>query len=131
MLENVLLTAMSVILPEKLVYEKYKGTKTNEIGMDVPQYDIPVITKGSIQFHISEKMYQAYGLDLNKDYALVDVPADIVGAEGKNSPDRLTFHGKKWIVVKCNNWYIYNGWVKLIVVAQKDYEGDTINDSQI
>ena len=131
MLNNVLLTAMTVIPPEPLSYEKYLGTTVNEIGMDVPAYAEPVQTKGSIQSHVSERLYQAYGLDLNKDYALVDVPADIVGADDKKSPDRLTFHGKKWIVVKSNNWYIYNGWVKLLVVAQKDYEGDTIkNDSQ-
>ena len=130
MLDNVLLTAMRVIPPETLTYEKYLGTTVNAIGMDVPTYASPVTVKASIQGHVSERIYQAYNLDLNKDYALVDVPADIVGAEENHSPDRLTFHGKKWIVVKNNNWYVYNGWVKLIVVAQKDYEGDTINDSQ-
>lgn len=125
MLENVLLTAMRVIPPETLTYEKYTGTTVNEIGLDVPTYAPPITTKGSIQHHISERMYEAYGLDLNKDYALVDVPANIVGAEENKSPDRLTFHGKKWIVVKNNNWYVYNGWVKLVVIAQKDYEGGT------
>ena len=125
MLENVLLTAMRVIPPETLTYEKYTGTTVNEIGLDVPTYDQPITTKGSIQHHISERMYEAYGLDLNKDYALVNVPANIVGSEENKSPDRLTFHGKKWIVVKNNNWYVYNGWVKLVVIAQKDYEVET------
>ena len=126
MLDNVLLTAMRVIPPEPITYEKYIGTSVNSVGMDVPYYSQPIHTKASIQYHISEKMYQAYGLSLNKDYALVDIPANIIGSEGSKTPDRLTFHGKKWIVVKNNNWFIYNGWVKLIVVAQKDYQTTVI-----
>ena len=130
MLDNVLLTAMSVIPPETITYEKYLGTTVNSIGIDIPTYSNPITTKASIQYHISERMYQAYGLSLNKDYALVDVPANLVGIENSKTPDRLTFHGKKWIIVKNNNWYIYNGWVKLIVVAQKDYETNTIPEVQ-
>lgn len=124
MLENVLLSALQVIPPEPLTYEKYIGTSVNEIGMNVPQYAPPVEVKGSIQYHISEKMYQAYGLDLNKDYALVDIPAEVVGVETNKTPDRLTFHGKQWIVVKTSNWFKYNGWVKLLCVSQKTYTGE-------
>ena len=128
MLENVLLSALRIIPPETLYYEKYQGTSVNEIGLNIPTYSAPLEIKGSIQYHISEKMYQAYGLDLNKNYALVDIPANVLGIQsGNKTPDRLTFHGKNWIVVKCNNWFIYNGWVKLVVVEQKDYSGE-VND---
>lgn len=118
---NVLTTAMTVIPPEELQYERWQGNTINSIGLDVASYAEPVTIKGSIQHHVSEKMYQAYGLSLNKHYALVDVPAELYGSQENLTPDRLTFHNNTWIVLKNNNWYIYNGWVKLIVVAEKDY----------
>jgi hypothetical protein len=118
---NVLTTAMTVIPPEELQYERWQGNTINSIGLDVASYAEPVMIKGSIQHHVSEKMYQAYGLSLNKHYALVDVPAELYGSQENLTPDRLTFHNNTWIVLKNNNWYIYNGWVKLIVVAEKDY----------
>lgn len=122
-LDNVLLTAMMVIPPEPIKYEKWVSNTTNSIGYDVSTYATAVDTIASIQGHISEKMYQAYGLDLNRNYCLVDIPAELVGVAEKTTPDRLTFHGRKWIVVKCNNWHTYNGWCKLIVVEEKDYNG--------
>jgi hypothetical protein len=118
---NVLTTAMTVIPPEELQYERWQGNTINSIGLDVASYAEAVMIKGSIQHHVSEKMYQAYGLSLNKHYALVDVPAELYGSQENLTPDRLTFHNNTWIVLKNNNWYIYNGWVKLIVVAEKDY----------
>lgn len=118
---NVLTTAMTVIPPEELQYERWQGNTINSIGLDVASYAEPITIKGSIQHHVSEKMYQAYGLSLNKHYALVDVPAELYGSQENLTPDRLTFHNNTWIVLKNNNWYIYNGWVKLIVVAEKDY----------
>lgn len=124
MLENILLTAFNVIPPESLSYEKFIGNTTNELGYDVPEYADPVITQGSIQQHISPNMYQAYGLSLNKDYALVNLPESVLGTEQQKTPDRLTFHGKKWIIIDNHNWYIYNGWCKVLVVAEKDYKGE-------
>lgn len=118
---NVLTTAMTVIPPEDLQYERWQRNTINSIGLDVASYAEPVTIKGSVQHHVSEKMYQAYGLSLNKHYALVDVPAELYGSQENLTPDRLTFHNNTWIVLKNNNWYIYNGWVKLIVVAEKDY----------
>ena len=112
---------MSVIPPEPIKYEKYQGIITNQIGYDVAAYAEPIDTKASIQSHISEKMYQAYGLDMNKNYRLVNIPAEIIGTAEQNSPDRLSFHGRRWIVIKSNNWHEYNGWCKVIVVEEKDY----------
>lgn len=129
MFNNLLLTALTVIPPETLSYEKWQGNTTNEIGFDVPSYSDPVLVKGSIQYHIAEKMYQAFGLSLNKHYALVNLPASVVGLEESLTPDRLTFHGKKWIIIKNNNWHTYNGWCKVIVVEEKDYNGGE-DDSQ-
>lgn len=120
-LDNILLTAMTVIPPEPIEYEKYKGNITNQIGYDVSYYAPAVKTQASIQSHISEKMYQAYGLDLNKNYRLVNIPAEIIGTAEQITPDRLTFHGRRWIVIKSNNWHEYNGWCKIIVVEEKDY----------
>ena len=119
--DNLLLTALTVIPPEEITFEKYQGVITNQIGYDISSYAAPVKTKGSIQSHISERMYQAFGLDMNKNYRLVNIPAQIIGTAEQNSPDRLSFHGRKWIVVKSNNWHIYNGWCKVIVVEDKDY----------
>lgn len=127
---NLLVTAMSVIPHEILMYEKWLGNTINEIGLDIPQYAQPVEVEASIQYHIAEKTYTAYGLDLNKNYALINLPAEVVGRSEQQTPDRLTFHGKTWIVVKCNNWYMYDGWVKLIVVWEKQYEQGGINDNQ-
>jgi len=119
--DNLLLTALTVIPPEKILFEKWTANTTNSIGYDVSTYTDPVETIASIQAHISEKMYQAFGLDMNKNYRLVNIPAHIIGTAEQVTPDRLTFHGKKWIVIKSNNWKIYNGWCKVIVVEDKDY----------
>lgn len=118
---NLLTTALMVIPPEVLQYERFSGIKTNEIGLDELTFDEPVEIKGSIQHHIAEKVYEAFGLSLNKDYCLVDVPTLLYGSETQITPDRLTFHGKTWIVLKAVNWFIYNGWVRVIVIAEKDY----------
>ena len=119
---NLLTTALTVIPPESLQYERFKSFSTNEIGLDVLTFEDPVEIKGSIQHHVSEKLYDAYGLSLNKDYCLVDVPAQLYGSEKQITPDKLTFHGETWIVMKATDWFIYNGWVRVIVVAEKDYE---------
>lgn len=127
---NLLISAMSLIPPETLTYEKWIGNTINEIGLDIPTYADPVEVQGSIQYHIAERTYTAYGLDLNKNYALVNLPAEVVGGAENPTPDRLTFHGKNWIVVKCNNWYMYDGWVKLIVVWEKQYKYEELaNDN--
>ena len=54
-------------------------------------------------------------------FSIMNIPAHIIGTAEQVTPDRLTFHGKKWIVIKSNNWKIYNGWCKVIVVEDKDY----------
>lgn len=123
MIDNVLNVALTVIPPQTLYYEKWLGNDINELGYSVPTYSDPVEIKGSVQNHITERVRQAYNLDMDRNYCLVNIPAEVVGIETQTTPDRLTIKGKKWIVVKCNNWYSYNGWVKLIVVLEKDYKG--------
>lgn len=121
--DNLLLTALAVIPPEPIKYEKWVSNTVNSIGYDVSTYAEAVDTIASIQTHISEKMYQAFGLDFNRNYCLVNIPAEVVGVSEQMTPDRLTFHGRKWIVVKGNNWHAYNGWCKVIVIEEKDYNG--------
>lgn len=119
---NVLTTAMTVIPPEPLQYERFVGKVTNEIGIDVVTFAAPVKIEGSIQHHVAERLYDAYGLSLNKNYCLVDLPAQLYGSEAQITPDRLSFHNNTWIVMKATDWFKYNGWVRVLVVAEKDYD---------
>ena len=45
---NVLTTAMTVIPPEPLQYERFVGKVTNEIGIDVVTFAAPVKIEGTM-----------------------------------------------------------------------------------
>lgn len=122
-LPNLLNMAMTLIPPVNITYEKWQSNTTNSVGYEVASYGEPMQVKASVQSNIPAEMYQTFQLDLNKNYRLIDVPAFVVGTAEQMTPDRITYQGKKWIVVKCNNWHSYNGWVKLLVVEEKDYDG--------
>lgn len=121
MIQNLLKTALQVIRPETIQYKKYIGTTVNEIGIDVPSYADAIEIKGSIQAHVSQQTIKAFGLDPTKNYKLVNVPAHLISTAESESPDILLFYNKAWTIIKSNDWHTYDGWCKLLVVENKDY----------
>lgn len=119
---NLLRLALGVIPPVKISYSKFMGNVVSEVGVKIPTYSQPLEINGSVQ-RVKTDVYEALGLKMEKNYKAVFVPADIVGINYQQSPDKFSFYGKDWIVCgDLANWYQYDGWNVLLVVAERDYQ---------
>ena len=116
--ENLLEIALGVIPGETFQYEKFTGTVENDIGLNVPQFAAPVTVTGSIQ-GVELDIYPQLGLDFQKNYRLVYASVNMKGVEEQEVPDRLTFYGLTWSVVKTVPWMNYNGWNGVLLVEDK------------
>lgn len=122
--DNILAMAQTILPTENIIYKKWLRNETNALGYVVPVYADPVETEANIGAQITPEMYQNYKLDLNKDYRLINVSKEIVGNAEQMTPDIVEFYGEKWHVIRCHNWTQYSGFVKILVVKDKDYDGD-------
>ena len=118
---NLLGLALGQLPVVSIAYEKFTGNTANSYR-DVPAYAAAITIDNAHAQPLSNKMYKELGLDFQKTYYNVYIPADVVALDKQNSPDRLTFYGKTWYVVTSQEWFNMNGWNKLTVIAEKDYE---------
>ena len=117
---NLLNTALSVIPPVSFSYSRWIGKTTSEIGLEVPQYADPVEVEGHCQ-PTTNSMYASLGLDLEKNYKSFWIPSNVVSIDEQTNPDKITFGGSNWIVIKTVDWFSYDGWTEVIAVKEKDY----------
>lgn len=120
-MDNILEMAFSLIPPEPIQYQKWLGKSVNSIGRTVATYGDIITTRASIQ-PVGASLMQQLGLSLSKNYYRINISADIVGVENQKVPDRMIFKGKNWLIDNQSDWYVFNGWVKLIVVEEKNYD---------
>lgn len=117
---NLLNTALSIIPPVSFSYMKWLGKETNELGIEVPRYGEPIEVEGHCQ-PTTNSMYASLGLDLEKNYNSFWIPSNVVSLDEQTNPDKITFGGSNWIVIKTVDWFSYDGWTEVIAVKEKDY----------
>ena len=112
---NLLLRAARLIGMTKVQYLKDMGRTTNEIGLDVTNYATPVDIMGSLQA-VPRSVYQAYGLDFQKNYLMFYTTADVIDLARDVSGDMLQYGGKKYQLVSETDWMQIDGWTGVLCV---------------
>jgi len=116
---NLLNRAMAIIPPTPVVYKKFLGNVVSSNGISKPTYSEPITIENASVQPVKKLAYQELGLDLQKEYRTVFVPANIVSLEGQLSSDIFIFEGRTWKAFGNTSWYSYDGWNELIVVGEK------------
>ena len=101
--------ALSVVGKQSFTYLKYLSRTLNDIGLDVPVYDIPRQLSGQIQA-APKQLFQQYGLDFQKNLLLFYVSKDILDVTRDISGDQIKFAGKTFQVLSDTPWFDINGW---------------------
>jgi hypothetical protein len=123
---NVLKAALRSIKPQSVGYVQYIGRSTNALGYDVAVYSPVVSIRGSFQA-MPRRMFQSYGLDLNKEYANFFTPHPVRDVDRDSSGDMLHYAGYVWQILSVTDWSV-DGWkealcVKISAIVPPD-EGD-------
>lgn len=113
--QNLLNMALTVISRQSLTYYKFAARTLNIIGQDITIYDTPITLVGSWQ-PVPRKLYQQYGLDLQKDYFTFYTSNNVLDLERDISGDQVAFNGKRYQCESDNDWYQMDGWKGILCV---------------
>ena len=106
---NLLLQALTVIVPQTIAYYKALPRTTNAVGQYVTTYDSPVNVRGSFQA-VPRNMYQAYGLDFQKNYYTFYTLNDIIDLQRDVSNDQIVFNNQRFQCESNNDWFAVDHW---------------------
>lgn len=112
---NLLNMAMSVVGNQQFNYIKFLSRSENDIGQDVPLYDIPVLTVGQVQA-VPRELFDKYGLEMQKNYLMFYVSQEILDVTRDVSGDRIEFANQTYNCLSQTNWVPINGWTGVICV---------------
>jgi hypothetical protein len=112
---NLLNMALTVIAPQAVEYYANTGRTTNAIGIDVAAYAAPVPMRGSLQ-PVPRTLYQANGLDYEKNYYTFYTPNNVLDVRRDVSGDQITYNGMRLQVLASNDWFPQDGWVGVLCV---------------
>lgn len=118
MFENLLNQALTIIPKQKFTFCKYKSNTINDIGIKVDVYETGIDFEGSVQA-IDSKMYQELGLDFSKKYIQIYSSLNIQNVtQNQETPDRIVWNNKNYLVTNCSDWYVQDGWTNIIAVEE-------------
>lgn len=113
---NLLNQAMCVISKQKVLYFRATGRETKRTGLEVTAFAEGVI-KGDGSFQpVDTAKYAFMGLDLAKSYSYWWVPYDVKDLQRDISADQVEFGGRRWQIESGRNWYLQDGWKKILCV---------------
>jgi hypothetical protein len=112
---NLLNQAFTVIAQQTVNYYSNTGRTTNAIGFDISSYAAAALLKGSFQ-PVPRKLYQVYGLDLQKSYFTFYCSANVLDIARGVSGDQINFNGVRYQVESANDWFALDGWVGVLCV---------------
>lgn len=122
MFNNLLNKAFRVIPQQKFTYFKFNSDTVNDIGIKVNVYDNGVEYNGSVQA-VDSKMYQALGLDFSKKYIQIFSSLNIQNVNSnQETPDKVVWNGKEYLVVNCSDWYGQDGWTNILAIEKVEEE---------
>ncbi|MHC5539495.1 phage collar protein [Singulisphaera rosea] len=108
--------ATRLIATQAFDYYAFDCRTPNAIGLDVAVYKTPVTLRGSIQ-PVPRSLYQAYGLDFQKNYINVYVSQAITDISRDVSGDQIVFEGNPYQCVSKTPWVGIDGWDAVLCVA--------------
>jgi hypothetical protein len=119
---NLLTTALRLIPPVQIEYQVYNGSQLNSFGIEVNSYSDSVIVKKAHIQPLKAEMYADYGLQPSQNVKVCYIPANVIGTLNKSSNDIIIYNNKRFNIVNTHEWFTYNGWNKLIIIEEKNYE---------
>jgi hypothetical protein len=112
---NLLRQAFRVIAKQQFTYEKFLSRSKGANGLLVPTYAPAVAKMGSVQ-PVPRTMYEAMGLDFQKNYFTVYVTMDMQDLARDVSGDRITWDCTTLQVESKTDWFKVDGWIGLLAV---------------
>lgn len=112
---NLLNQAFGLIRKQTVGYLRFAGETVNELGYQIPTYDPRVEIQGSFQ-PIPRRLYQVYGLEMQKRYANFYAPNNILDITRGGSGDIIEYDGRRWQCQSDTDWFKQDGWVGVQVV---------------
>lgn len=111
--------AMQLVGKQEFGYIKYLSRSTQstgiDIGLDVAQYAQEVPTCGQVQA-LPRQLFEAYGLDLQKNYIVFYVSQEIIDVTRDVSGDKIKFAGNMYNCLSQTNWLNINGWTGVVAI---------------
>ncbi len=113
--QNLLNMALTVIAKQPIQYYQFAGRTLNSIGQDVTTYLDPFTIYGSFQ-PVPRNLYEAYGLDLQKEYYNLYVSQDVLDVLRDVSGDQIIFNNSRFQCESNNDWFALDGWKGILCV---------------
>lgn len=123
--QNLLNMALTVIARQGVTYYLSEGRTVNAIGQDITIYGPPRAVVGSFQ-PVPRKLYQIYGLDLQKDYFTLYSSNNILDVDRDISGDQIAFNGQRFQCESDNDWFAMDGWKGVLCVHIGPDVADTV-----
>lgn len=112
---NVLNMAFSIIARETVSYYAFVERGLNNVGQDVTTYAAPIDMTGSWQA-VPRRLYQVYGLDLQKEYFMFYTSNNVLDIARDISGDQIVFQGRRFQCESDNDWFAMDGWKGVLCV---------------
>lgn len=112
---NVLNMAFSIIAKQSVIYYRFIGRTLNDVGQDVATYEPGSLLKGSFQ-PVQRNLYEALGLDLQKEYYWFYVSKALMDVSRNVSGDQLAFQGNRFQCESSTDWFAMDGWLAILCV---------------
>lgn len=110
LLRSNLLRAASRIIPgQSIGYRAFTGNTKNAALIEVPSYAAAVPLAANVQA-VPRTMYEALGLDLQRNYIIVYASKDLRDVKRDGASDQIDYAGRLYDVESNTDWFSQNGW---------------------
>lgn len=106
---NILGMANRVIKPQEVMHVRWLSDASGDGGVAVPKYATPVKIKANVQ-PVPRTMYEALGLDLQRDYITVYTQIPLRDLRRGQSPDLIDWQTRRYTVESNTEWQAQDGW---------------------
>lgn len=113
--QNLLNMALTVIQQQTVQYYQYSTRSLNAVGQDVTVY-LPVVNIVGSWQPVPKDLYQAYGLDLQKEYFTLYTSNDVLDINRDVSGDQVVFNGRRYQCQSDVEWFALDGWKAILCV---------------
>ncbi len=112
---NLLNRAMQLLGKQSFSYYAFSARAPMANGVLVPFYSAPVTLTGSIQA-VPRRLYEIYGLDLQKYYYTVYVSQNVLDVARDVSGDQIMFNSLRLQCESKTDWFAMDGWDAILAV---------------
>lgn len=122
--QNLLNMALTVIAKQPMRYYRALGRTLNSVGQDITQYAPVQTIYGSWQ-PVPRRLYEQFGLDLQKDYFILYTSNNVIDITRDVSGDQLAFDGQRYQCESNTEWFHLDGWNGILCVHLGDDTAST------